>query len=81
MFQAKPLRGFLSLRQYLSFNISLLSSNLKIKIRNDINFKNKFIYSLSLFINFTKLWISNGFYYTYLFTILLILLILMMSLI
>ena len=47
-------------------------------IRNDINFKSKFIYSLSLFINFTKLFIPNGFYYKYLFTILLIL---MMSLI
>ena len=34
----------------------------------------------SLFINFTKLFISNGFYYKYLFTILLILLILMISL-
>ena len=36
-------------------------------IRNDINFKSKFIYSLSLFINYTKLVISNGFYYKYLF--------------
>ena len=44
-------------------------------IRNDINFQSKFIYSLSLFINFTKLFISNGFYYKYLFTILLILMI------
>ena len=35
---------------------------------------------MSLFINFTKLFISNGFYYKYLFIILLILLILMMSL-
>ena len=72
---SKSTSWFLSLRQYLSFIISLfhlLPSNSEIQIRNDTNFRSKFIYSMSLFIKFTNLFISNEFYYKYLFTILLI---------